>query len=73
MNAQLARGGLLLWVHTNDAEHEERACRILNENGAADVHVHDLPESQWERRPRRGKVVYGLLEFLAGVRPPATE
>jgi hypothetical protein len=73
LRAQLARGGLLLWVHTNDPPHEERACSILKENGAADVHVHDLPETQWDRRPRRGKVVYGLLEFLAGVRPPAAE
>jgi len=71
LNAQLRHGGLLLWVHTIDPAHEERACRILKENTAADVHVRDVPKWDWERRTGRGKVVYGFLEFLAGVKPPA--
>jgi len=69
LEAQLAHGGLLLWVRTVDPAHEERACRILHECHAVDVHVHDLPAP--EVAQRSGKVVYGLLEFLAGVRPPA--
>lgn len=71
LNAQLRHGGLLLWVHTIDLAHEERACRILEKNTAADVHVHDVPKREWERTTGRGKVVYGFLEFLAGVKPPA--
>lgn len=68
--AQIKHGGLLLWVHTIDREHEERACRILKENSAGDVHVHDVRHRDWARRKQRGKVVYGFLEFLAGVKPP---
>jgi len=71
LEAQLAHGGLLMWVRTIDTRHEERACSILKQNNAADVHVHDLPDLVAQRVRRRGKVVYGLLEFLAGVRPPA--
>ncbi len=40
---QLDRGGLLLWVHCRDGEHERRAVEILTRHGAEDVHVHDLP------------------------------
>ncbi len=72
LNAQLRHGGLLLWVHTIDPAHEERACRILRENSAADVHVHDLPKREWERRAGLGKIVYGYLDFLAGASPSAT-
>jgi hypothetical protein len=42
MEEQLARGGLLLWVNTRDAEHQTRAVEILTQNRAEDVHVHDL-------------------------------
>jgi len=45
---QLDRGGVLLWVRTVDAEHEERACEILRRHSAEDVHVHDLPEIKHE-------------------------
>ena len=71
LGAQMRHGGLLLWVHTVDSAHEERACRILEENDARDVHVHDVPGLGWARQTQRGKVVYGVLEFLAGIRPPA--
>lgn len=70
--SQLRRGGLLLWVRTIDRPHEERACSILKEAGADDVHVHDVPVAQGEVWPRRGKVVYGYLDFLAGERRPAS-
>lgn len=69
VEAQLEHGGLLLWVRTLTPRHEALACRIMEEHQAADVHLHDLPPP--EVRPHRGKVVYGFLEFLAGVRPPA--
>jgi hypothetical protein len=42
---QLEHGGLLLWVRTRDAAHEDRARDILRRHGAADVHVHDVAVS----------------------------
>ena len=49
LETQLQRGGLLLWVRTPDAEHEERAIEILREHGAEDVHVHTLPGESGKR------------------------
>lgn len=43
LQAQLDRGGLLLWVHTRDPEHERRATEILAKHSAHDVHVHARP------------------------------
>ena len=43
IQAQLDRGGLLLWVRVRDAERERRAVEILAEHSAHDVHVHELP------------------------------
>lgn len=46
VEAQLSRGGLLLWVSTPTAEAERRALDILGRNGGRDVRVHavaDLP------------------------------
>jgi hypothetical protein len=40
---QLAHGGMLLWVHARDPEHEVAATAILASNGGEDVHVHQLP------------------------------
>ena len=42
LQEQLDRGGLLLWVRTRDAGHEEKALSVLTEAGASDVHVHGL-------------------------------
>ena len=42
VDQQLARGGLLLWVHTADRDRETRACQILKRQAARDVHVHDV-------------------------------
>lgn len=39
---QLARGGLLLWVHLRDAEKEKGAVDILTRHSGRDVHVHSL-------------------------------
>jgi hypothetical protein len=55
MEEQLARGGLLLWVRTRDAEHERRAVDVVTRNRADDVHVHDLsraaePAADMKRR-----------------------
>ncbi len=48
LQEQLDRGGLLLWVRTQYAEHENRATEILNRNTADDVHVHDLPDVKYD-------------------------
>ncbi len=70
LDGQLRQGGLLLWVRTVDATHEDRACHIMANAAAEHVHVHDIPRIVGgERGP--GKVVYGVLEFLAGTRRPA--
>ena len=45
---QLDHGGLLLWVRTADPEHEGRAITILKRSGAEDVHVHDLPDVEYD-------------------------
>jgi len=39
---QLEHGGLLLWVRTRDAAHEQQAVGILRRHSGRDVHVHDL-------------------------------
>ncbi|MCP5365569.1 MAG: hypothetical protein H6905_10155 [Hyphomicrobiales bacterium] len=45
MEAQLNKGGLVLWVRVRDSEHEAAAVATLNAHKADDVHVHDLPAS----------------------------
>ncbi|HEY1299581.1 MAG TPA: hypothetical protein VGF07_03740 [Stellaceae bacterium] len=42
LDAQLARGGVLLWVRLHDRAAEERALEVL-QHRSAHVHVHDLP------------------------------
>jgi hypothetical protein len=44
LQEQLDKGGLLLWVRTRDAAHEERAKEILSRHSAHDVHVHGVPD-----------------------------
>jgi hypothetical protein len=51
MQAQIDKGGLLLWVRVRDDKHQERAVDILERHSADDVHVHDLPAvnaPQWD-------------------------
>lgn len=45
LEAQLNKGGLLLWVRTRDGAHEAQAVEILKKHRADDVHVHDIPVS----------------------------
>jgi len=42
LEAQIDKGGLLLWVRTGDVTRENRAATILRWHGATDVHVHDF-------------------------------
>ncbi|HEY1258993.1 MAG TPA: hypothetical protein VGF34_07060 [Stellaceae bacterium] len=42
LDAQLARGGILLWVRLQDRHAEERAVEVLR-RWSAHVHVHELP------------------------------
>jgi outer membrane lipoprotein SlyB len=46
LQAQLDKGGLLLWVRVQDADRERRARAILAAHDAEDVHVHALPTSE---------------------------
>jgi hypothetical protein len=46
LQAQLDKGGLLLWVRTVDAKEEKRALEILRKYGAEDVRIHELPVSK---------------------------
>jgi hypothetical protein len=46
LQRQLDHGGLLLWVALRDEGQEGRAVAILRQNGADDVHVHELPASE---------------------------
>lgn len=45
LQEQLEHGGLLLWVRTRDAAHEQRAVEILKKHSARDVHVHAISAS----------------------------
>ena len=47
LEEHLNRGGILLWVRTEDAQHEHRAIEILERHSAEDVHIHDLPKVDW--------------------------
>jgi hypothetical protein len=44
---QIDRGGILLWVRTEDAGRERRAVDILKRHSAADVHVFELPDMDY--------------------------
>lgn len=43
INDHLSHGGLLVWVRTRDAEHEERALQILGRHTGDPVRIHDIP------------------------------
>ncbi|MEQ1790230.1 MAG: hypothetical protein ABL857_07290 [Rickettsiales bacterium] len=40
--SQIDEGGLLLWVNTPNAEMESKVQKILKNNGARNVHIHEL-------------------------------
>lgn len=44
---ELARGGIVLWLKTANAEQERRAIAILRHAGAHDVHVHEIQGLMW--------------------------
>ena len=43
LSDQMEHGGLLLWVRTRDAAHENRAIEVMTKHSGRDVHVHGLP------------------------------
>jgi hypothetical protein len=43
LQEQLEHGGLLLWVRTRDAAHEQHAVDILKKHAGREVHVHAIP------------------------------
>jgi outer membrane lipoprotein SlyB len=63
LHRQLDKGGLLLWVHLRDPEHEQRARRILERHSGEDVHVHELSaEIYLAARPEAGDLERALLD-----------
>ncbi|PSJ60439.1 hypothetical protein [Pseudaminobacter soli (ex Li et al. 2025)] len=42
---QIAKGGLLLWVHLPDKKRDSKVTEILKRNGAKDVHLHVVKRS----------------------------
>jgi hypothetical protein len=52
LDAQLARGGVLLWVRTPDQAAVRKAVEILRRH-SAHVHVHDIPATVSDETPRR--------------------
>jgi hypothetical protein len=62
MSEHLKRGGLLLWVRTHDAEHEEKALEILRRHGGDDIHLHSMraPTKRVQSIPtRRPAISFG--------------
>jgi hypothetical protein len=43
IQAQIDKGGLLLWVHLRSPDLEETAKDILSRHAAHDVHIHEIP------------------------------
>lgn len=54
---QLERGGLLLWVRTENPAREKLACEILRRDAGGHVHGHDIPAHDL---PRGGGESYAL-------------
>jgi outer membrane lipoprotein SlyB len=66
LQRQLDKGGLVLWVHVCDPEHEERAKRILERRSGEDVHVHDLSaEAYVAASPQASDLERALLDPTA--------
>jgi hypothetical protein len=55
LDAQLARGGVLLWVRTPDADAERRALEVLRRH-SSHVRLHDLPSEPPARRLRGRRI-----------------
>jgi hypothetical protein len=71
LERHLAHGGLLLWVRTRDAEHEQKALEILRRHSAHDVHLHCLPERAGSENdiPRERPRVVHLLDWTMPLPP----
>lgn len=50
---QLQHGGIPLWIHIKDKEHERQAVESLETYKADDVHLHDLEDVPYEVREGR--------------------
>jgi hypothetical protein len=46
LDEHIGHGGLILWVRTPDAEHEQAALEILAERGGWNVHLHPMPPTK---------------------------
>jgi len=49
LESQMARGGVLLWVHVKDEGQERIASEVLGRNAAERIHGHDLPAIDYGR------------------------
>ncbi len=54
LQAQLDKGGLLLWVSVANDGQEREALEILNRHEAEDVHIHQHPVIDFAAMPRAG-------------------
>jgi outer membrane lipoprotein SlyB len=71
LQRQLDKGGLVLWVHVRDPEHEQRARRILERHSGEDVHVHELSaEIYLAASPEAGDLERALLDPTAVFKGP---
>jgi hypothetical protein len=71
LQGQLDKGGLVLWVHVRDPDHEQRARRILERHSGGDVHVHDLSaEAYVAASPQAGDPERALLDPTAVFKAP---
>jgi len=71
LQAQLHKGGLLLWVRTRDREHEQRAKSILERHSGEDVHLHELSaETYLAASPQAGDLERALLDPTAVFKVP---
>lgn len=71
LQRQLDKGGLVLWVHVRDPEHEQRAKGILERHSGEDVHVHDLSaEAYVAASPQASDLQRALLDPTAVFKGP---
>ncbi len=61
IDEHLSHGGLLLWVRTHDAEHEEKALALLRRHSGDDVHLHTMAPPT--KRPQSIPVRQPALSF----------
>ena len=69
--AQIAHGGILLWVRTLTPEWERRAIETLERHGATGIHVHDLPAGTAPRLEGVSRELAWINKPLAAMFAPA--